>query len=84
MMSAGRSETRDNPPPGSRKLAIEPGVLDMKTALKFLLISVVVTGLAAFGMWATILAGKHPSPIATIGVPPAPSLGFDSYDGEQC
>jgi len=56
----------------------------MKTTLKILLIPVVVSGLAAFGMWATVQAGRHPSPIAKIGAPPATPFGFDSYDGEQC
>jgi hypothetical protein len=56
----------------------------MKTALKILLIPVVVSGLAAFGMWATVQAGRHPSPIAKIGAPPTTPFGFDSYDGEQC
>jgi hypothetical protein len=70
--------------PGSRKLAFEPGEPNMKTALKILLIPVVVSGLAAFGMWATVQAGRHPSPIAKIGAPPATPFGFDSYNGEQC
>jgi hypothetical protein len=58
----------------------------MKTALKILFIPAAVVGLTVFGMWATILAEKHPSPIAAIGVPPATSLGFNvSHDGEgQC
>jgi hypothetical protein len=59
----------------------------MKTALKILFIPAAVVGLTVFGMWATILAEKHPSPIAAIGVPPAAtSLGFNvSHDGEgQC
>jgi hypothetical protein len=58
----------------------------MKTAFKILFISTAIAGLTAFGMWATVLAGKHPSPIAAIGVPPATSLGFNaSNDGEgQC
>jgi hypothetical protein len=56
----------------------------MKTALKILLIPIVVTGLSAFGMWATILAERHPSPIAKIGVPPATPFGFEPDDGERC
>jgi hypothetical protein len=58
----------------------------MKTALKILFVPFAVIGLTAFGMWATVLAGKHPSPIAAIGVPPATSFGFNaSHDGEgQC
>jgi hypothetical protein len=49
----------------------------MKTALKILLIPIAVSGLAAFGMWATVLAERPPSPIAKIGVPPATPLGFN-------
>ena len=58
----------------------------MKTAFRILLIPLTIFGLTAFGMWATVLAGKHPSPIAAIGVQPAPSLGFNaSHDDEgQC
>jgi hypothetical protein len=58
----------------------------MKTACRILLIPLAIFGLTAFGMWATVLAGKHPLPIAAIGVPPAASFGFNaSHDGEgQC
>jgi hypothetical protein len=55
----------------------------MKTALKILLIPIVVSGLAAFGIWATVLAERHPSPIAKIGVPPATPLGFNPDVGGQ-
>ena len=59
----------------------------MKTTIKILFIPLAVIGLTTFGMWATVLTEKHPSPIAAIGVPPAAtSLGFNaSHDDEgQC
>jgi hypothetical protein len=56
----------------------------MKTILKILFIPAVVFGLTAYGMWATVLAERHPSPIADIGGPPAPVLGFSPTDGERC
>ncbi len=39
----------------------------MKTALKILLVPVVFCGLIAFGMGATVLSARHPSPVPTIG-----------------
>jgi hypothetical protein len=39
----------------------------MKTALKILLVPVIFCGLTAFGMAATVLSAKHPSPVPTIG-----------------
>jgi hypothetical protein len=56
----------------------------MKTTLKILFIPAVVFGLTAYGMWATVLAEKHPSPIAQIGTPPVTPLGFNQIDGERC
>lgn len=56
----------------------------MKTAIKILLIPFVVSSLAIFGMWATVLAERHPSPIANIGGPPVPPPGFNPNDGERC
>jgi hypothetical protein len=56
----------------------------MKTILKILFIPAVVFGLTAYGMWATVLAERHPSPIAEIGGPPAPALGFNPTYGERC
>lgn len=57
----------------------------MKTALKILLIPIVVSSLAAFGMWATVLAERHPSPVATIGIPPVVPLPSNpDDDGERC
>ena len=70
--------------PGSRKPAVDTGEPHMKTILKILFIPAVVFGLTAYGMWATVLAERHPSPIADIGGPPAPVLGFSPTDGERC
>jgi hypothetical protein len=56
----------------------------MKTILKILFIPAVVFGLTAFGMWATVLAERHPSPIAQIGGPQATQLGSKLTDGERC
>jgi len=56
----------------------------MKTILKILFIPAVVFGLAAFGMWATVLAERHPSPVAQIGASPAIPLGSKLTDGERC
>ena len=56
----------------------------MKTVLKVLLVPIIVSSLAAFGMWATVLAERHPSPIAQIGVSPATPLGSNPTDGERC
>jgi hypothetical protein len=56
----------------------------MKTILKILYIPAVIFGLTAFGMWATVLAERHPSPIAQIGTSPATPLGFTLTDGERC
>jgi hypothetical protein len=39
----------------------------MKTTLKILFVPVVFCGLTAFGMVATILAERHPLPVANIG-----------------
>ena len=56
----------------------------MKTILKILFIPAVVFGLTAYGMCATVLAERHPAPIADIGGPPAPALGFNPTYGERC
>jgi hypothetical protein len=56
----------------------------MKPILKILFIPAVVFGLTAIGMWATVLAERHPSPIAQIGTSPATPLGFKLTDGERC
>ena len=71
-------------PPGSRKPAVDTGEPNMKTILKILFIPAVVFGMTAYGMWATVLAERHPSPIADIGGPPAPALGFNPTYGERC
>jgi hypothetical protein len=39
----------------------------MKTAVKILFVPLVFCGLTAFGMAATILSARHPSPVPTIG-----------------
>ncbi len=58
----------------------------MKAAFRILLIPLAIFSLTAFGMWATVLAGKHPSPIAAIGVHQAPSFGSNAFhdDEGQC
>ena len=56
----------------------------MKTILKILFIPAVVFGLTAYGMWATVLAERHPSPIADVGGPHEPALGFNATYGERC
>ena len=71
-------------PPGSRKPDVDTGESNMKTILKILFIPAVVFGLAAFGMWATVLAEMHPSPVAQIGASPAIPLGSKLTDGERC
>ena len=52
----------------------------MKTIVKILFIPAVVFGLTAFGMWATVLAERHPSPIAQIETSPATPLGFSQTE----
>ena len=71
-------------PPGSLKPAVDTGEPNMKTILKILFIPAVVFGLTAYGMWATVLAERHPSPIAKIGTSPATPLGSKLTDDERC
>jgi hypothetical protein len=54
----------------------------MKTALKILFVPVVLCGLTAFGMAATILAEKHPLPVANIGARFEPGGAFVSSVGK--
>jgi hypothetical protein len=54
----------------------------MKTAAKILLIPTLIAILTAFGMEATTLAGRNPSPFATIGDTTKLSFAFIPNDGK--
>ena len=55
----------------------------MKTAQKILFIPMIITALTAFGMEATTLSERNPSPVATIGATPESPFAFIPYDGAQ-
>jgi hypothetical protein len=55
----------------------------MKTAQKMLFIPMIIAALTAFGMGATTLSERNPSPVATIGATPETPVAFVPYDGAQ-
>jgi hypothetical protein len=55
----------------------------MKTAQKMLFIPMIIAALTAFGMQATTLSERNPSPVATLRASPGALFGFVPYDGAQ-
>lgn len=55
----------------------------MTSALKILAALMVVLGLTAFGLTATCLAQRNPSPTAVIGAADESPAAFASYEGES-
>jgi hypothetical protein len=43
----------------------------------------IITALTAFGMQATTLSERNPSPVATLGATPETPVAFIPYDGAQ-
>jgi hypothetical protein len=55
----------------------------MKTVQKMLIIPMIIAALTVFGMEATALSERNPSPVATLGASPGALPGFAPYDGAQ-
>jgi hypothetical protein len=55
----------------------------MKTVQKMLFIPMIIAALTVFGMEATALSERNPSPAATLGASPGALVGFVPYDGAQ-
>jgi hypothetical protein len=51
----------------------------MKTAQKMLFIPMIIAALTAYGMEATALSERNPSPVATIGATPETPVAFVAY-----
>jgi hypothetical protein len=55
----------------------------MKTAQKILFIPMIIAALTAFGIEATALSERNPSPGTTLGATPETPLAFTLYDRAQ-
>lgn len=55
----------------------------MKTVQKMLFIPMIIATLTVFGMEATALSERNPSPAPTLGASPGALSGFVPFDGAQ-